>query len=117
VLTAFIRKFSSLLVSYIVFPKPLTWSHFAGLVFVFSSVGAHAWQKLKKKSQNSPHLHPADMRKVNELERIENGVAEPQSNWHTLLNRDPDQHSAGSNGRSGLNPVHSPVLSPGKHAR
>jgi len=57
------------------------------------------------------------MRKVNELERIENGVAEPQSNWHTLLNRDPDQHSAGSNGRSGLNPVHSPVLSPGKHAR
>ena len=76
-LTAFIRKFFSLLVSYIVFPKPLTWSHFAGLVFVFSSVGAHAWQKLKKKSQNSPHLQPADMRKVNELERIENGVAEP----------------------------------------
>jgi len=49
VLTAFIRKFSSLIFSYFLYPKPFNLGHCMGLVLVFASVGMHAYHKQHKK--------------------------------------------------------------------
>ncbi|KAJ1467740.1 UAA transporter family-domain-containing protein [Baffinella frigidus] len=79
VLTSFIRKFSSLLVSYAIFPKQLTMSHVAGLALVFSSVGAHAWHKLKRNKGSEDlrdHDKDYDHRRLSEMERLEPGEDE-----------------------------------------
>uniref|UniRef100_A0A6T7MT55 Sugar phosphate transporter domain-containing protein n=1 Tax=Hanusia phi TaxID=3032 RepID=A0A6T7MT55_9CRYP len=57
VLTSFIRKFSSLLFSYMLFPKPFTAAHCFGLVLVFGSIAMHAAHKKKAKEHNA-HVHP-----------------------------------------------------------
>ncbi|MFN9902532.1 MAG: hypothetical protein ACK55Z_27875, partial [bacterium] len=61
VLTAFIRKFSSLIFSYFLFPKPFNIGHGMGLVLVFSSVAMHATHKQKHKGANHQHArNPSD---------------------------------------------------------
>ena len=50
VLTAFCRKFSSLLFSYFLYPKAFNIGHALGLLLVFGSVGMHARHKQHKKS-------------------------------------------------------------------
>lgn len=56
VLTSFIRKFSSLIFSYFLFPKPFNIGHGMGLVLVFSSVAMHAMHKQKNKGASN-HVH------------------------------------------------------------
>ena len=51
VLTAFIRKFSSLMFSYMLYPKPFNAGHALGLVLVFGSVGAHSYHKISAKTR------------------------------------------------------------------
>eukprot|EP00281_Chroomonas_sp_CCMP1168_P027642 CAMPEP_0206245804 /NCGR_PEP_ID=MMETSP0047_2-20121206/18901_1 /ASSEMBLY_ACC=CAM_ASM_000192 /TAXON_ID=195065 /ORGANISM="Chroomonas mesostigmatica_cf, Strain CCMP1168" /LENGTH=276 /DNA_ID=CAMNT_0053671145 /DNA_START=1 /DNA_END=828 /DNA_ORIENTATION=- len=58
VLTSSARKFLSLIVSYVFFPKPIILAHGAGLLFVFGAIFAHTWHKQKKKKVTAP---PVDM--------------------------------------------------------
>jgi len=50
VLTAFMRKFSSLIFSYMLYPKPFNIGHSMGLALVFGAVGMHAYHKQHKKA-------------------------------------------------------------------
>eukprot|EP00961_Rhodomonas_salina_P201947 2724053-Rhodomonas_salina.1 len=45
VLTSFVRKLSSITISFTFFPKPLTMSHVLGIVLVFGAIGAHSYHK------------------------------------------------------------------------
>ena len=45
VVLGLIRKFASILVSYTLFPKPVSMSHAVGLVLVFGSVMLHYFRK------------------------------------------------------------------------
>lgn len=60
VLTAFIRKFFSLLFSYLLYPKPFNMGHAMGLALVFGSVSMHARHKQKQKKQTASTASTAE---------------------------------------------------------
>eukprot|EP00286_Rhodomonas_abbreviata_P022281 CAMPEP_0181295320 /NCGR_PEP_ID=MMETSP1101-20121128/4084_1 /TAXON_ID=46948 /ORGANISM="Rhodomonas abbreviata, Strain Caron Lab Isolate" /LENGTH=226 /DNA_ID=CAMNT_0023400063 /DNA_START=668 /DNA_END=1348 /DNA_ORIENTATION=+ len=57
VLTSFVRKLSSITISYIVFPKPISLNHFLGLLLVFGAIGIHSWHKQVSKAERKPEPH------------------------------------------------------------
>jgi hypothetical protein len=59
VLTAFMRKFSSLIFSYMLYPKPFNIGHSMGLLLVFGAVGMHAHHKQHKKATGHNEVNGA----------------------------------------------------------